>query len=172
MSGAAAGLTGATMKGGGSDTGTAFAAAGTAADITIVGGQVTLNSANGFTASTSSGTTLLTGASVGSSQKSVAGVDVSTTTGATDALSTLDAALAAVSSSRASLGAVQNRFASTVSNLQSSSENLSASRSRIQDADFAAETANLSRSQILQQAGTAMVAQANQLPQGVLALLR
>jgi flagellin len=67
---------------------------------------------------------------------------------------------------------VQNRFESTVSNLQTSSENLSASRSRIQDADFAQETANLSRSQILQQAGTAMVAQANQLPQGVLALLR
>ncbi len=73
---------------------------------------------------------------------------------------------------RAALGAVHNRFESTVSNLQTTAENLSASRSRILDADFAAETANLSRSQILQQAGTAMVAQANQLPQGVLALLR
>jgi flagellin len=70
------------------------------------------------------------------------------------------------------LGAIQNRFSSTIDNLMTNSENLSASRSRIIDADFAAETANLSRAQILQQAGTAMVAQANQLPQGVLSLLR
>ena len=77
-----------------------------------------------------------------------------------------------VNSQRAKFGALQSRFDTTVSNLQIGSENLSASRSRIQDADFATETANLSRSQILQQAGTAMVAQANQLPQGVLALLR
>jgi flagellin len=75
-------------------------------------------------------------------------------------------------SARADLGAIQNRFESVVSNLSVNSENLSASKSRITDADFAAETANLSRSQILQQAGTAMVAQANQLPQGVLSLLR
>ena len=77
-----------------------------------------------------------------------------------------------MNSQRASFGALQSRFETAVSNLQTSAENMSASRSRIQDADFAAETANLSRSQILQQAGTAMVAQANQLPQGVLALLR
>jgi flagellin len=70
------------------------------------------------------------------------------------------------------LGATQNRFEAVVSNLQVASENTAAARSRIMDADFASETANLSRSQILQQAGTAMVAQANQLPQGVLALLR
>jgi flagellin len=70
------------------------------------------------------------------------------------------------------LGAVQNRFNAVVANLQVNAENLSASRSRIQDADFAAETAALSRAQILQQAGTAMVAQANQLPQGVLQLLQ
>jgi len=172
MSAASAGLTGATIKGGDTATAVTFAANAAAGDIVIAGGQVTLDSKNGFTASTDTGTTFLTAASVGSTLKAVSAVDVSTTTGATDALSTLDAALASVSASRASLGAVQNRFASTVSNLQSSSENLSASRSRIQDADFAAETANLSRSQILQQAGTAMVAQANQLPQGVLALLR
>jgi flagellin len=67
---------------------------------------------------------------------------------------------------------LQSRFEATIQNLNISSENLTASRSRIQDADFATETANLSRAQILQQAGTAMVAQANQLPQGVLALLR
>lgn len=84
----------------------------------------------------------------------------------------MDAALKAVNSARADLGAMQNRFESVVSNLSVNSENLSASKSRIMDADFASETANLSRSQILQQAGTAMVAQANQLPQGVLSLLR
>jgi len=67
---------------------------------------------------------------------------------------------------------VQNRFSSTIENLQTGSENLTASRSRIQDADFAAETANLSRAQVLRQAGTAMVAQANQMPQQVLQLLK
>ncbi len=77
-----------------------------------------------------------------------------------------------MNSSRATLGAVQNRFSATIQNLQTGSENTTASRSRIQDADFAAETANLSRAQVLQQAGTAMVAQANQLPQQVLQLLK
>ncbi len=81
----------------------------------------------------------------------------------------MDDALTSISNNRAHLGAVQNRFLTTIENLQTNSET---SRSRIQDADFAMETANLSRAQILQQAGTAMVAQANQLPQSVLALLR
>jgi len=173
LNGAAAGLTGAKLKGAdAAATQVTFIVAGTAGDAATVGGQVSFNSPNGFTVSASTGTTLLSAASVGSSLNSVASMDVSTVAGATTALSTLDGAIATVNASRSSLGAVQNRFASTVSNLQSSSENLSGSRSRIQDADFAAETANLSRSQILQQAGTAMVAQANQLPQGVLALLR
>ena len=118
------------------------------------------------------GFTLLAAAANGSTLSTVAALSVSTVDGANDALKVIDAALAQISDQRAALGAVQNRFESTVTNLQTSSENLSASRSRIQDADFASETANLSRSQILQQAGTAMVAQANQLPQGVLALLR
>ena len=99
-------------------------------------------------------------------------LDVSTVDSATRTLTTVDAALSAVNNQRASFGALQSRFETTISNLSTTSNNLSASRSRIQDADFAQETANLSRSQILQQAGTAMVAQANQLPQGVLALLR
>jgi flagellin len=99
-------------------------------------------------------------------------LDVSTVDSATRTLSTVDAAISAVNSQRAAFGALQSRFDTTISNLQTTHDNLSASRSRIQDADFASETANLSRSQILQQAGTAMVAQANQLPQGVLALLR
>ncbi|AEB86523.1 flagellin [Alicycliphilus denitrificans] len=103
---------------------------------------------------------------------SVNTIDVSTVEGSTKALKIIDSALAAVNGQRASFGALQSRFETAVNNLQTSSENMSASRSRIQDADFASETANLSRTQILQQAGTAMVAQANQLPQGVLSLLR
>ena len=99
-------------------------------------------------------------------------MDLSSAAGATLALKYMDSALSSVSTARANLGAVQNRFSAVVTNLQTSAENLSAARSRIQDADFASETANLSRSQILQQAGTAMVAQANQMPQGVLALLK
>jgi flagellin len=87
-------------------------------------------------------------------------------------LAIVDSALASVNNQRAQYGALQNRFQSTVSNLQTTSENLSASRSRIQDTDFAAETATLTRGQILQQAGTAMLAQANQLPQSVLSLLK
>ena len=84
----------------------------------------------------------------------------------------IDTALDKVNSERATMGASQSRFDAVVSNLATSIENQSAARSRIMDADFAAETANLSRAQILQQAGNAMVAQANQLPQQVLTLLR
>jgi flagellin len=99
-------------------------------------------------------------------------INVTSIAGANKALTMLDGAISSVNSMRADLGAVQNRFSSTVTNLQSTSENLSASRSRIQDADFAAETAMMTRGQILQQAGTAMLAQANSLPNGVLSLLR
>lgn len=96
------------------------------------------------------------------------------TTGATarQAMTDLDTAISAITTARSDFGAVQNRFDSVISNLQVSAENQAASRGRIMDADFAQETANLSRGQILQQAGTAMIAQANQLPQGVLSLLR
>jgi flagellin len=95
-------------------------------------------------------------------------------TGATarTAMDNLDTAIDAVTSARSSFGAAQNRFSSVISNLQVAAENQASSRGRIMDADFAMETANLSRGQILQQAGTAMIAQANQLPQGVLSLLR
>ncbi|WP_447905167.1 flagellin [Stenotrophomonas sepilia] len=99
-------------------------------------------------------------------------LDVSSVLGAQQALEVVDKALGAINSTRADLGAIQNRFTSVVANLQTSSENLSASRSRIKDTDFAKETAELTRTQILQQAGTAMLAQANQVPQGVLSLLR
>jgi flagellin len=102
----------------------------------------------------------------------ISNIDVTSEKGAYIAIKKLDAALDQVNGARATLGAVQSRFENAVANIQIGVENLSASRGRIMDADFAKETANLSRAQILQQAGTAMVAQANQIPQGVLSLLR
>ena len=102
----------------------------------------------------------------------IATLDISSYAGAELAMRQVDAALKQVNAGRADLGAVQNRFSSVVTNLQTSSENLSAARSRIMDADYAKETANLSRTQILAQAGTAMLAQANQSSQSVLSLLR
>ena len=95
-----------------------------------------------------------------------------TSDGVLSAINTIDTAISRIDDFRATLGAVQNRFTTTIGNLQSSIENQSAARSRILDADFAVETSNLSRSQILQQAGTAMLAQANQSTQSVLSLLR
>jgi len=99
-------------------------------------------------------------------------LSVDTAAGANDAIVRVDAALTSVSSLRSTLGAIQNRFESTITNLTTAAENLTASRSRIQDADFASETAALTRAQILQQAGTAILAQANAVPQNVLSLLR
>jgi len=101
----------------------------------------------------------------------LADVDISTFAGAQQAIAIMDSALTDINSARADMGAVQNRFESVIANLQTSAENLSASRSRIRDTDFAAETAELTRTQILQQAGTAMLAQANQVPQSVLSLI-
>ncbi len=98
-------------------------------------------------------------------------VDISTYEGAQNAIKAIDGALAQIDNQRAELGAIQNRFDSTISNLSTTSENLSAAKARIMDADFASETANMTKAQILQQAGTAMLAQANQLPQAVLSLL-
>ena len=102
----------------------------------------------------------------------VAAAAITTASAASSAMAAIDTALSTVNVERANYGAVQNRFESLISTLQTSAANTSAARGRIVDADFATETANLSRSQILQQAGTAMVAQANQLPQQVLSLLR
>ena len=99
-------------------------------------------------------------------------LDVSTFAGAQLAIQQVDSALGQINTARATLGAVQSRFSSVVSNLQTTSENLSASRSRIQDTDYAHETANLTKNQILQQSGTAMLSQANQAPQSVLQLLQ
>ncbi len=100
------------------------------------------------------------------------GGGVTTAATASTALAAIDTALDTITTNRATYGAAMSRFEFAISNLRITGENQSAARGRIMDADFAAETANLSRSQILQQAGTAMVAQANQLPQGVLSLLR
>ena len=111
------------------------------------------------------GTAIITGTDVPTTQVT----DIST---AQAAIATLDTAIDAVNSQRATYGATQNRFENVVSTLMVATENQSASRSRILDADYATETSNLSRASILQQAGNAMVAQANQLPQQVLALLR
>jgi len=99
-------------------------------------------------------------------------LDISSFQGAQQALEMVDQALPQISNARAEMGAIQNRFMSTIASLSATSENLSASRSRIRDADYAKETAELTRTQILQQAGTAMLAQANQLPQNVLNLLK
>ena len=148
-------------------------------DSSRVGGAVEFSSANSFTLSSSVvdgtffTTAVLTTAGIGASsaQADVASVDIGTAAGAENALATIDAAIATVSGVRSKMGAIQSRFESTISNLQTSIENLSAARSRIQDADFAMETAELTRTQILQQAGTAMLAQANSIPQNVLSLL-
>jgi flagellin len=100
------------------------------------------------------------------------GLDTGSPAGNGARISALDDALTAINNTRANLGAVQSRFTNTINFLQAAGENQAAAKGRIMDADFATETSNLSRAQILQQAGTAMIAQANQLPQGVLALLR
>ena len=148
-------------------------------DSTIVAGTVTLSSNTAFTASSNidaDNGSIFNNASadeVNSSTASyVTGVDISTQSGANDAIDVIDAALASIDEIRSGLGAIQNRFESTTANLMSVSENISASRSRIMDADFAEETANMTRAQILQQSGTAMLAQANTLPQAALTLLQ
>lgn len=113
------------------------------------------------------------GAGGGATGIKIDGADAATgITNAKDAIAQIDKALDEVNTQRANFGAVQNRFQSVISNLQISVENQSAAKSRIMDADFASETANMTRGQILQQAGTAMLAQANSLPNGVMALLR
>ena len=135
-----------------------------AADI-IIGGSGAVTAQTGLTSGTNA-------AVDGASQIGFASLDISTVAGADAAMLAMDGALTAINGARADMGAVQNRFSSVVANLSSTTENLTAARSRIQDADFAKESAQLSRNQILQQAGTAMLAQANQSSQGVLNLLR
>jgi len=151
----------------------------TTRDSVVVGGEIEFKSNGGYFSVSSSLAQVDGGLFNGdatdlqaSNNETVDSIDISTVAGANDAIDIADGALAAVNSIRGDLGAVQNRFESTISNLQTSVENLSAARSRIQDTDFASETANLTRTQILQQAGVAMLAQANSLPQLVLSLLQ
>jgi flagellin len=135
-------------------------------------GELVLSSVESFTIGGAEATTLgLTAAPVTASGD-LTTANVLSVAGANDTILRIDSALTSVSALRSTLGAIQNRFDSTINSLQAVSENLSASRSRILDTDFAAETAALTRAQILQQAGTAMVAQANSVPQNVLSLLR
>ncbi|MCR5868278.1 MULTISPECIES: flagellin [Aquincola] len=135
-------------------------------------GSAVAISLTGFSAATTgiSGGSITAGA--GTSSAGIDDLTIETPEDAWLAMKQIDDALVQINGARATLGAVQSRFESAVSNIQTQSENTSAARGRIMDADFAAETANLSKSQILQQAGTAMVAQANQLPQQVMQLLQ
>jgi flagellin len=162
-------LTGATTNAAGITFGTSGTTIAAGAKTTgTITGQVTLDSSKSFSVTDASGL----GLSASSTLQSVSTLDVTTVDGATAALNIVDAAMASVDDQRASLGAIQNRFEHTIANLQSVSQNISAASSQITDADFAAETANMSRAQILQQAGIAMVAQANTLPQAALTLLK
>jgi flagellin len=147
---------------GGADT---LADGGT--DDSTVGGQVTFTSSTTF--SVEAGATMHDAAVTFSN---VASIDIGTQTGSNNAIDVIDGALQYISDTRADLGAIQNRLETTISNLTTISENVSAARSRVQDADFAAETANMTRLQILQQAGVAMLSQANAQPQMVLSLLQ
>ncbi len=140
-------------------------------DTVSIGGQVSFSSAAAYNM-TGLVATFHSATSLAGTLSSVADVDVSTRAGSNNALEVIDQALRNVSDSRADLGAIQNRLEFTISNLSNISENVSAARSRVQDTDFAAETANLTRNQIMQQAGIAMLSQANSAPQAVLSLLQ
>ncbi|HHJ39572.1 MAG: flagellin [Methylothermaceae bacteria B42] len=138
-----------------------------------VGGNVIFESHKSFTVtSDDTNSTLINGTNpVSSGLEKVSAIDIGTQSGANDAISVIDGALAFIADTRGDLGAVQNRLSSTISNLENVSQNVSASRSRIQDADFAKESAELARTQILQQAGISMLAQANASSQSVLSLI-
>lgn len=135
-------------------------------------GYVTFSSSEAYSVQSDDGTNTLFSGTQASRLDSVGTIDISSQQGATNALIVVDSALGSINGVRADLGAIQNRVESTIANLQATHENLTAARSRIQDADFALETAELTRSQVLQQAGVAMMAQANQVPQQVLQLLQ
>ena len=139
-------------------------------DLGIATGTVSLSSSEGAFSLANADAGVFSASN--SSFSTVQDIDVSTAAGAQSAIAVVDSALNAISTQRADLGAVQNRLQSTIANLTNISENVSAARSRINDADFAAETANLTKNQILQQAGISVLSQANSLPQQVLSLLQ
>ena len=140
--------------------------------LTSVKADLTAADITALNVTVSTGVTATTQIAAGSTASTLKDLKITDVAGAQKALEIVDNALQSINNTRADLGAIQNRFTSVVANLQTSTENLSASRSRIKDTDFAKETAELTRTQILQQAGTAMLAQANQVPQNVLSLLR
>lgn len=142
------------------------------ADDFCVAGAVTLESEKTFGVLEATAGEVFTNPTETAELSKVSDIDISSQSGSGNALSVIDKAIAYIDSVRGTLGAIQNRFESTIANLQGVSENVSAARSRIMDADFAAETANMTKAQILQQAGVAMLAQANMLPQTVLSLLQ
>jgi flagellin len=166
------GASGATFSVTGASGGAIALGAAVGTDSTRLAGTVSFKGSESYSVATNTGTTLMSAASVSSALSAVASINVGTQAGANSALSVVDGALGFINGLRAKLGAVQNRIESTVNNLSATSENLSAARSRIEDADFAKETAELTRSQVLQQAGMAMLAQANAMPNQVLSLLR
>lgn len=133
-------------------------------------GQVELSTTGETLTATSTTGTVTTGAET-VDLKTIADIDITDATKSQNAIATIDAAIAQVDNLRSDLGAVQNRFDHTISNLSNIEENISASRGRIRDTDFASETANMTKNQILQQAGTSILAQANQLPQSALSLI-
>lgn len=139
---------------------------------TVVTGEINMTSTKGKITAAGGHASLLSSASATSSFLSVAGISLGSVSGSTKALSILDQALTSVNNTRAALGGLMNRFNASVSNQSTTIANLSASRSRILDADYAVETTNLAKAQIIQQAATAMLAQANQSSQSVLALLK
>ena len=137
----------------------------------LLGGSFSATFQIGANAGQSIGVNLSRSGGFGASGLGVGTVDISTVTGASAALTSIDTAISTIGAQRASLGALQNRFQSTIRNLSNVSENLSGARSRIKDTDFATETANLTRNQIIQQASTSVLSQANQRPQSALSLL-
>jgi flagellin len=137
------------------------------------GGSLSFSSASNFTVTSAAAGALFAATTANASSLSaVSSIDIGTQAGANNSLAVIDSAIQFIDDQRADLGAVQNRLESTISNLDNVAENVSAARSRVVDADFASETAKLTRNQILQQAGVAMLAQANQAPQVALSLLR
>jgi flagellin len=140
-------------------------------DSVTVGGTIRLDSTSAFSTTSSVDTISADTTATNSGFIGVDSVNITTQGGSQDALAVIDAALAQIDNERADLGALQNRFSYTISNLANVQENVSASRSRIQDTDFAVETAQMTKNQILQQAGTSILAQANQLPQAALSLI-
>lgn len=164
-------MVGGTIGADGAAIGGTLLGANQAMDTAVVTGQVVFDSDKSFGVIGTAGSTI-SNAQEASDLMGVSQLDVSSVSSANEALAIVDAALATVNGERAKFGAIQSRFGSTISNLQTNSENLSAARSRVRDADFAMETAELTRAQILQQAGTAMLAQANVAPQNVLSLLQ